>query len=53
MNNTAIINIFNNDNSNIASINTLKFEYVIKKPIMANHTFFATVTFSKIVIQLL
>ena len=51
MNNTTIINIFNSDNSNIAYINTLhcqimttivyrilKFESMIKKPIVTNHS---------------
>ena len=60
MNNTTIINIFSSYNSNIAYINTqncknkatiaygiLKFESMIKK-IVANHTFFAAVTFMKI-----
>ena len=59
MNNTSI-NIFNSDNSKIAYINTehcqnmtiiayriLKFQSMIKKSTMANHTFFAVVTFSK------
>ena len=55
MNNTTIINIFNSDNSNIAYIKTahcrtiaymiLKFESMIKRKIMANHTF---LTFGKI-----
>ena len=61
MNNTTIINIFNSNNSNTAYIKTqhcqirttiayriLKIESMIKKPIMANHVFFAAVTFSKI-----
>ena len=56
-----IISIFNSDNNNIAYINTkhcqimtiisyriLKFESMIKKPIVTNHEFFAVVTFSKI-----
>ena len=60
MNNTTRINIFNSDNSNIAYINTqhrknmatianriLKFESMIKKPIVANHTFFSVITFGK------
>ena len=61
MNNATIIKIFNNDNINITYINIkrcqimttiayiiLKFESVIKKPIMANSTLFAVVTFRKI-----
>ena len=61
MNNTTIINIFESDNSNIAYINNLhcqimttiayrilKFESIIKKPVMANYTSFAVVTSSKI-----
>ena len=53
MNNTIVINIFDNDNSNIAYIKTqhhqimanithriLKFETMIKKPIVTNHIFF-------------
>ena len=61
MNNTRIINIFNSENSNIAYIKTqhcqimtaivyiiLKLKSMIKKPIKANHAFFAVVTFSKI-----
>ena len=61
MNNTTVINILNSDNSNIAFMKTqnckimttivniiLKFESMIKKPLIANHAFFAVVTFSKI-----
>ena len=61
MNNTTIINISNINNSNIAYMNTyhcqimttiayriVKYESRIKKAIMANHTFFAVVTFSRI-----
>ena len=33
----------------ILAYRILKFESVIKKPIMANHTFFAVVTFSEII----
>ena len=48
MNNTSLMNILNSDNSNIVFINTqycqmIKFESMIKKPIVANHTFFAVV----------
>ena len=61
MNNTTTINIFNSDNSDIAFINTpycqimttiaykiLKFESIIKKPIMTSYAFFTIVAFSKI-----
>ena len=61
MNNTTTINIFNNDNNNIAYNKTqhcqimttiayriLKFESMIKKAVMANHTLFGVVTFSNI-----
>ena len=61
MNNMAIINIFNNDNSNVTYMKLqhheimtttlyrfLKFEFVIKNLIMPNHTFFTVVTVSKI-----
>ena len=63
MNNTAIINFFNSDisNSNVAYIKMqncqimatiayriLKFESTIKKPIVANHAFFTSITFSRI-----
>ena len=61
MNNTTISNAFNGDNSNIAFIKTqccqimaimayriLKFEPMIKKRIVINHTYFAVVTFSRI-----
>ena len=33
----------------ILAYRIFKFESVIKKPIMANHTFFAVVTFSEII----
>ena len=37
------------DNLNIDITHiVLKFEFIIKKPIVENHTFFAVVTFSKI-----
>ena len=57
------MNIFNSDNCSIAYINInaqqcqimtsmtyiiLKVESMIKKPIVANHRFFAVLTFSKI-----
>ena len=61
MNNTTIVNIFNNDNSNYAYIKTqhyqimaiiayriFKLEFMIKKPSVANHTFFNSITFSRI-----
>ena len=61
MNNTTIINTFNSDNNNITCIKIqhrkimanirykiLKFELMIKKPIVANHTFITVVTFSRI-----
>ena len=61
MHNTAIINILNSDNSNVANINTqhcqmmttianrdLIFKPMIKVPIVANHTFFTIITFSRI-----
>ena len=61
MNNTTRINIFNSYNSNIAYTKTqnhqimatiayriLKFEFMIKKPIVENHAFFTSITFSKI-----
>ena len=61
MNNTTTINTFNIDNSNIANINSqhrqvmttityeiLNFEPMIKKPIVANYTFFPAVTFINI-----
>ena len=61
MSNITIIKILNSDNSNISYIKKqhcqimativyriLKFESMIEKPIMANQTFFAAVTFSKI-----
>ena len=61
MNNTTISNIFSNGLSNIAYVNTilcqlmrtiayrlLKFESMIKNPIMQNRKYFAVVTFSKI-----
>ena len=61
MENTTIINIYDSNNSNITYINNkhcqimttiayriFKFESVIKKSIVTNHTFFAVVTFSKI-----
>ena len=57
MNNTTIINIFNHDNTisivltlNMTTITyvILKDESMIKKPIVANHAFFAAVTFSNI-----
>ena len=54
MNNTTIISIFNSDNSNIAYIKTqncqiittiayriVKFEPMVKKPIVTNHALFA------------
>ena len=53
MNNTAIIKPFDSDNSNIANIKTqimttitdriLKFEPMIKKPIIANYTLFTAI----------
>ena len=61
MNNTTIVNILNSDNSNIADIKTkhcqimtsiayriLKFESMIKKPIVTNHASFTFITFSRI-----
>ena len=61
MNNTATINIFNSDNGNIVYINTencdiratiayriLKFDSLIKNPIVANHALFTAITFSRI-----
>ena len=61
MNTTTVINIFNSDNSNIAYTETkncqimayilytiLKFESVIKKPIVTNDAFFTAITFSRI-----
>ena len=61
MNNTTVINTFNCDNSNITYIKTqhcqimatityriLKFELMIKKPIVTNYTFFTAITFSNI-----
>ena len=61
LSNKLITNSFKSDNNNIAYIKTqrcqimttityiiLKFESVIKKPIVANHVFFAVVTFNKI-----
>ena len=61
MNNTTIINIFNNDNSNIAYIKIqncqvivtityriLKFETMIKKTTVTNRAFFTSITFNKI-----
>ena len=60
MDNTTIINIFNSNNNNVASIKTensqimktvryqiLKFEPMIKKSIVANHAFLAVTTFSR------
>ena len=60
MNNKTIINIFNSDNSNIAYIKTqncqifitiayriLKFEPMIKTPILANYEFYVIATFSR------
>ena len=60
INNTKIVNTFNNDNSNIANIKTqrqqimttitekfLKFKLMIKIPIVANYTFFTVITFSQ------
>ena len=57
--NRQIINIFKSDNSNITYIKTkyrqimttiayriLKFESMIKKPIVKNHAFFTPITFS-------
>ena len=59
--NTATINTFNSENSNIAKIKIkhcqnmttitngiFKFEPVIKKPIVANYTFLTAITFSNI-----
>ena len=61
MNNTTIINPFHSNNSNIANIKTqhrqimttitdriLKFEPIIKKPIVANYKFLTVITFSRI-----
>ena len=61
MNNTAIMNSFNSDNSNIACAKTqhgqvmitftnrtLKFKPVFKKPIAADNTFFTVITFNSI-----
>ena len=61
MKNTTIIKLFNSDNSNIVygktqqsqimtntAYSILKFKFMIKKPIMKNHAFFAIVTFSRI-----
>ena len=63
MNNRTIINFFNSDNSNIDNIlrnktvkscpavisyRISKFESMIKKPLVANHTFFTSTTFSRI-----
>ena len=61
INNAAIINAFNSDNSIIANIKAqhyqvmatitnrmLKFKPMIKKPIMADNTFFTVITFSRI-----
>ena len=60
INNTKIVNTFNNDNSNIANIETqrqqiittitekfLKFRLMIKIPIVANYTFLTVITFSQ------
>ena len=57
MSNTMIINMFYIDNKNMTCIKTqncqimttiayriLKFETTIKKPIVANHTFFTSIT---------
>ena len=62
MNNTAIINTFNSDNSNIASIKTqhqqilttitngfVKFEPMIKMSIVIDNTFFTVIHFSNII----
>ena len=59
MNNTAIYNTLNSDNSNIANIKAqhqqimttiknrfLKFEPMIKIPILSENTFFTVITFS-------
>ena len=56
-----ILNTFISDNSNIAYFKTqhhqimaritykiLKFETMIKKPLVTNHAFFAVITFSNI-----
>ena len=61
MNNPTIINILNSDNSKIAFIKTqncltmatiayriLKFEYMVKKPIVPNHGLFYFITFSRV-----
>ena len=61
MNNTTVINIFNSDNINIAYIKAqnrqimttitniiLKFEPMTKKPLVTNHAFFTSITFSRI-----
>ena len=62
MNNTTIINLFSSNNSNIPNIvanmhqqimktitdRILKPKLIIKKPIVAHHTFFIALTFGKI-----
>ena len=61
MNNTTIIKIFNSDNRNFAytkiqncyimatiAYRILKFESMIKIPVVANHLFFTSITFSRV-----
>ena len=61
VNKTTITNTFNSDNSNIAKIKTqhrqimttvtnglLKFKFMIKRPVMANYTFFFVITLCNI-----
>ena len=61
MNNATVISIFNSDKSKIDKIKTqhpqimttftsriLKFKPMIKKPVVANHTFFTVIIFSRI-----
>ena len=61
MNNTTIINIFNDDNSYVDNIKTQhcqnmaiitkkikKFKLMIKMPVVTIHTFFTNIPFSKI-----